>query len=197
MQTMMTADYALTLWNAARSHLDLFGMLGLSLGFAAGMMPRRFWILLTSAACSACFGLHYLYLGAQTGMAMCAIAVLQSLVSARFIGPASRAGWVAPLFVTSSLVAACLTLATWEGWASACAGAGTLLATAARLQAGSQTMRRLFLCASSFWAGHNLIVGSVFGLTCDLLTISGLTIAFLRARERRAGAAAPDAALSL
>ena len=46
-------------------------------------------------------------------------------------------------------------------------------------------MRLLFLGASLCWAGHNLLVGSVFGLTCDLLTIFGLGIALLRAVPAR------------
>ena len=47
-------------------------------------------------------------------------------------------------------------------------------------------MRQLFLGASLCWAGHNLLVGSVFGLTCDVLTICGLAIALLRAVQTRA-----------
>jgi hypothetical protein len=46
-------------------------------------------------------------------------------------------------------------------------------------------MRLLFLGASLCWAGHNLLVGSVFGLTCDLLTILGLGIALWRALPPR------------
>jgi hypothetical protein len=184
---MSPADFAPLAWHAAREHLDLFGSLGLCLGFAGGMMPRRSLILLTSAACSACFAGHFLRLGAQTGTAMCLVSVMQSVVAARWIGPASRAPWVAPLFVASSLVALCLTLATWNGWPSACAGLGSLLATTARLQGNAQIMRRVFLGASSCWVIHNMLVGSVFGLTCDLLTITALVIALVR------GAAKPAA----
>ncbi|MBP1180532.1 YgjV family protein [Methylobacterium sp. PvR107] len=96
-----------------------------------------------------------------------------------------RSAWVPPLFAASTLVAACLTVATWSGWPSACAASGTLLATAARLHTAPQPMRRLFLGASLCWGGHNLLVGSVFGLTCDVLTICGLAIALLRAVETR------------
>ncbi|BAU89112.1 hypothetical protein MPPM_0507 [Methylorubrum populi] len=152
-------------------------------------------ILLTSAACSACFALHFLRLGAQTGTAMCLVSVMQSVVAARWIGTDSRAPWVAPLFLASSFVALCLTLATWNGWPSACAGLGSLLATTARLQANSQTMRRVFLGASSCWALHNTLVGSVFGLTCDLLTITALVIALVRGAARRATIAGPSAPL--
>ena len=187
---MSSADLVPLAWNAAREHLDLFGSLGLCLGFAGGMMPRRSLILLTSAACSACFALHFLQLGAQTGTAMCLVSVMQSVVAARWIGPDFRAPWVAPLFLASSLIALGLTLATWNGWPSACAGLGSLLATLARLQASPQTMRRVFLGASSCWALHNTLVGSVFGLTCDLLTIAALVIALVRGGADRPSAVA-------
>ena len=49
----------------------------------------------------------------------------------------------------------------------------------------TQPMRFLFLGASLCWGGHNLLVGSVFGLTCDVLTIFGLVIALLRAVQTR------------
>ena len=177
---MTSADLVESYWTAALAHLDVFGMMGLCLGFAAGIMPRRSSMLLASAACATCFSVHFLYLGALTGTAMCAVSMLQNLVSAQAIGPERRASFVAPVFAATSLVAAGLTLATWNGWPSACAGLGALLATTARLQADARVMRRLFLGASMAWAGHNLLVGSVFGLTCDVLTLSGLAIALLR-----------------
>lgn len=182
---MNAVEYLSSWYTLAAAHLDLFGSLGLSLGFIAGFMPRRRWMLLASAACAACFGAHYLTLGALTGTAMCAISVLQSLVSLRCVGVPGRSRWVRPLFAASTLAAACLTAATWNGWPSACAAVGTLLATGARLHEAPQVMRLLFLGASLSWAGHNLLVGSVFGLTCDVLTILGLVIALLRALQSR------------
>ena len=83
---MNAVDY-LSVWAvSAAAHLDLFGSLGLCLGFTAGIMPRRDRILLASAACAAAFGIHYLTLGALTGTAMCAISVLQSLVALTCLG---------------------------------------------------------------------------------------------------------------
>ncbi|WP_279602160.1 YgjV family protein [Methylobacterium sp. E-005] len=182
---MYAVDYLSVWYVSAAAHLDLFGSLGLCLGFTAGIMPRRDRILLASAACAAAFGVHYLTLGAFTGTAMCAISILQSLVALTCLGRPGRSGWVAPLFAGSTLAAACLTAITWNGWPSACAALGTLFATGARLHAAPQPMRLLFLGASLCWAGHNLLVGSVFGLTCDLLTIFGLGIALLRAVPAR------------
>lgn len=189
---MTAAELVEAYWNAARSHLDIFGMAGLCLGFAAGIMPRRSWMLLASAACATCFSVHFLNLGALTGTAMCVISVVQNLVSAQAIGPERRAAFVAPLFAATSLVAAWLTLTTWNGWPSACAGIGALLATTARLQSDARAMRRLFIGASLAWAGHNLLVGSVFGLTCDVLTLSGLAIAVLRSERSSWGRRTAD-----
>ncbi|WP_156384111.1 YgjV family protein [Methylobacterium sp. Leaf456] len=184
---MTAADLDSLLSNAVLPHLDIFGALGLFLGFASGIMPRRSLILVAAAACSVCFALHFAHLGAYTGAAMCSISVMQSLVAALAIGERARPAWIVLLFAGSSLLAAGLTLATWNGWPSACAGIGALLATLARLQAHPQAMRRLFFAASSCWAVHNWLVGSVFGLTGDCLTLSALAFALLRgARPRTA-----------
>ena len=95
---MIVIESALHGWTAAQPHLDLFGTLGLLLGFAAGIMPHRGGMLLASAGCATAFGLHYLHLGALTGTAMCAIALVQNLVSAR----ASRLGAAPPGWSRSS-----------------------------------------------------------------------------------------------
>ncbi|MGH1569428.1 YgjV family protein [Methylobacterium sp. P31] len=134
---------------------DLFGSLGLLLGVCAGLMPSRTLILLTSAACSGSFGLHYLGFGSATGVAMGAISLVQSLAAARFGGTTQPASLKA-VFCLSLLVALALVVVTWNGWPSLCAGAGTLCATFARQQADASAMRRLFVCASTCWAGHNL-----------------------------------------
>ena len=187
---MTVIDTVLALSGAVLGRLDIFGALGLVLGFVAGVMPHRAAILVASAACAACFGLHYLRLEAATGAAMCVVSALQSLAAARFGGRARRPAWFAPLFAASLCLVLGLTAATWNGWPSACAGIGALLAMRARLQAEAGAMRRNFLGASLAWAGHNLLVGSAFGLTCDLLTLSGLVVAMGRAGRGRPLAAA-------
>lgn len=182
---MTFPDLVSVFFNTLVERFDLFGALGLTLGFTAGIMPRPQLILFTSAACAACFGAHYALLGSTTGVAMCAMSVLQSLVAARFAQSQARPPWFGGLFAASSLVIALLVLATWNGWPSAFAGTGALFAMAARLQGSASSMRKLFVCATLFWAGHNILVGSAFGFACDLLTLSGLGIALWKS-ERRA-----------
>jgi Bacterial inner membrane protein len=169
-------------FRAAAGNLDLFGLLGLSFGFATGLMPRRRLILLSSAVCSLCFSIHFLRLGSPTGMAMNLIGVVQSLLAARFVTERGRPAWLAAVFAAAFLLAAILTLATWNGLPSVFAGLATLVSTAARLQSSPQTMRLLLIGSGLGWASHNALVGSVCGLTCDCLGLIGFTVAFLRER---------------
>jgi hypothetical protein len=177
---MSLLDDPSAFWLAAQANMDAFGAMGLAFGFATSVMPRRTMILMCSAACGACFSAHYLHLGSTTGMAMSAIAVAQSLLAARFVTSDGRPGWLNAVFAASMVMVAGLTLMTWNGWPSAFAGTGAFFATTARLQSSSQAMRLLLVCATLCCVGHNSIVGSVCGLTCDVLAISGFALAMTR-----------------
>jgi hypothetical protein len=162
--------------------LEPFGAFAVLAGFAAALMPRRSHILGLSALCSVLFCAHFLRAGSSTGAAMCAISALQSLAGLS-IGRAARARWIHGFFAASSAGAVALTLATWAGPPSAFAGIGTLLATAGRLQTDAQRVRLLFLASGLLWAGHNILVGSAFGLACDVLTIGSMAFALWRYRR--------------
>jgi hypothetical protein len=174
----LEASSALVL--AAAGNLDLFGLLGLVCGLATGLMPNRRLILLSSAVCSICFSIHFLRLGSTTGMAMNLIGVAQCLLAARYVTARRYPFWLSPAFALTFLLAAGLTLSTWNGWPSALAGIGTLISTAARLQSSPQNMRGLLMGSSLCWASHNLLVGSVCGLTCDCLGLIAFSLATLR-----------------
>ena len=169
-----------TFVRGAAGNLDFFGLLGLGFGFATGLMPTRRLILLSSATCSVFFSLHFFRLGSPTGMAMNVIGVVQSLLAAQFVAARGRPAWLDAVFAASFLLAAVLTVATWNGLPSIFAGAATLVSTAARLQPAPQTMRLLLIGSGLGWASHNLLVGSVCGLTCDCLGLLSFTVAFLR-----------------
>ncbi len=167
---------------AALPSLEPFGALAVAAGLSAALMPRRGLILGLSAICSALFCAHYLVIGSTTGAAMCVISALQSLAGLRIgDGPARR--WIVPFFVATSAAAVALTVATWNGWPSLLAGSGALLATAGRLQGDAQRVRTLFLASGVVWFGHNLAVGSTFGMACDVLTLGSLSLALWRYRR--------------
>ncbi|MBE7197069.1 MAG: YgjV family protein [Parafilimonas terrae] len=191
---MLSPDVWAALARAAADHLDLFGLPGLAFGFATGLMPQRRLILLSSAACGLCFSVHFLRLGSPTGAAMNLIAVAQSLLAARFVTLHGRPPWLDAVFAGTFVLAVILTVATWTGLPSVFAGLAALVATTARLQASPQTMRLLLIGAALSWASHNILMGSVYGLTCDCLGLLGFTASYLRTRATtRPSLAALDA----
>jgi hypothetical protein len=194
-RTMLNPEAWPAVARAAAGHLDLFGLLGLAFGFAAGLMPQRRLILLSSAACGPCFSVHFLRLGSPTGTAMNLIAVAQNLLAARFVSRRGRPAWLDAVFAGTFVLAAILTIATWTGLPSVFAGLAALVSTAARLQASPQTMRLLLIGAALGWASHNILMGSVYGLTCDCLGLLGFTTSYLRTRAANRPALAALGAL--
>jgi hypothetical protein len=113
-------------------------------------------------------------------MAMNLIGVLQCLLAARFVGERGRPAWLDLVFAATFLLAAVLTVATWSGLPSIFAGLATLVSTMARLQSSPQAMRLLLIGSALGWASHNVMVGSVCGLTCDCFGLIGFIVAALR-----------------
>jgi hypothetical protein len=131
------------------------------------------------------FVLHYALLGHWTAVAMNGVMSVQTVVAMMLVRqPGLRWAHYAlmPVLALASVV-------TWEGLPSFLAATATTLSTIGRMQT-SETVLRVFLLASTpFWAGHDLIVGSVPGLIADVLSMAiGATMLF-RIRDH-AGAAA-------
>jgi Bacterial inner membrane protein len=165
--------------------LSTWGVLGVAFGGLAGLMPRRRLILVCSGLGSACLSLQNLMLGSTTGAALCTLAVLQSL-AASSAPEEDRPRWLLAFLGLASFLVVAVTVSTWQGWLSLCAGLGSLLSVCARLQGDPQRMRRAFLVSSLFWAGHDGSVGSVCGLLNDTLTVTGHLYGLWQNRERRA-----------
>jgi hypothetical protein len=150
------------------------------------LLRQRRAILGVQVVGSGLFALHYLLLGAPTAAAMCAAGVVQGLAAALVSGRALRLG----LFAAALAGAAALTLATWAGLPSLLAQCGQLGSAAGRLQRDLQRLRLCFLGSLVFWVSHNLLMGSVWGLAADTLSLTALIAGLWRNRRRRSGVAA-------
>ncbi len=182
----MTIQHTLaTAAGTALGGIDAFGALGFAFGTSASLMRGRSGILLVAAAAGTCFCIHFLRLGSPSGAVLCALSVVQNLLSVAFVRDRGAPPWIVAAFAACAAAALASVALTWQGWPSALAGAGALLATLARLQSGTGAMRCTFFCASGCWAGHDLLVGSACSLACDLLTMAGFAASGARDRFRR------------
>jgi hypothetical protein len=79
---------------------------------------------------------------------------------------------------------------TWQGLPSFPAATATTLSTIGRMQANEIVLRALLLASTPLWAAHDLAVGSLPGLTADLLsTTTGATMLLQRSPAARSALA--------
>lgn len=176
-------DYLPTL-----SLIAVTGLAGLAFGTLSTLLSDRRMILAVQAAAGGLFMVHFLCLGARTGMLMCALGLVQ-LATAY---PERRPRWLGVVFGLTVPAALAVAALTWQGPMSALSAAGFVLSTVGRWQSSVGTMRKFFLTATVIGAGHNILAGSAFGLGSDALALSGhlWSLRRDRAEERRLALAA-------
>lgn len=120
------------------------------------------------SAGAAAFALYFLILGSPTAAIACAISCSQLVISAsvrdRYV--------VTRLYGATLILLAFLSVATWHGIPSALAFTGSSLGSLARLQTSTTRMKGLFLVGAPFWLAHNLMVGALFALCTDLVSLA-------------------------
>lgn len=119
------------------------------------------------SAGAAAFALYFLTLGSPTAAIACLISCSQLVISAslrdRYV--------VTRLYGASLILLAFLSTVTWQGIPSALALTGSSLGSLARLQTSTTRMKGLFLVGAPFWLAHNLMVGALFALGTDLVSL--------------------------
>lgn len=130
---------------------------------------------------AAAFAVYFLMLGSPTAAVACLISCAQLLVSAsvrdRYV--------VVRLYGASLIVLSFLSVITWHGIPSALALTGSSLGSLARLQTSTTRMKGLFLVGAPFWLAHNLIVGALFALGTDAVSLASNLANLIRLMTRR------------
>src|SRR5262245_1889001 len=123
---------------------------------------------------------HYALLGDWTASAMNGVMGVQTVVAMGLVRwPGLRWAYYALL---PALAAG--TLLTWSGLPSLLAAGATTASTIGRLQSNEYCLRIWMLASMPCWAAHDILVGSLPGLTADLLSIAtGMTMLVKQSRQ--------------
>ncbi|CAO3416822.1 YgjV family protein [Azospirillum endophyticum] len=177
--TVFLLDYlpTFTAFSFTPSPVAATGIAGLSAATLSTLLGGRRAILLAQATASSLFLLHFLLLGAHTGMMMCGLGLIQMAVRVHR-KPCRALGLLYALTVPAALAVAAL---SWQGPMSALSAGGFLLATLGRWQTAVGRMRLFFILATLVGSGHNLLAGSVFGLVSDAMGLTGHCVSLWRA----------------
>jgi len=172
------------------SAADVSGAVALGLLAVWPLLRGRRALVLGQAASSLVFGVHYALIGATTGAAVTVLSVVQALAAL----PRHRS--VARVVVFGATLAALggVCWFTWQGWPSACAAVGMLMAAAGRWHGSASGFRLGFAAAGVAWIVHDVATGSVYGLVADVACLASLGVGAVR--ERRAVTLTADAPAS-
>ncbi len=167
---------------------EVLGALAIASGLVWPVVRGRRLLLGLQAAASLLWAAHYAAIGpeAYTGAIMCTLVVIQALTAS-----SRPARWAGVIFWLTIPVMLAFVAATWAGPQSAGAAFGLFVSALGRWETNPIRMRLLFILCIAGWAGHNLIVGSFFGLASDALTCLTNIIGIYR--ERRAGGSVREA----
>ncbi|SMD00527.1 YgjV family protein [Novosphingobium sp. B1] len=137
------------------------------------------------SAGAAAFALYFLLLGSHTAAMACFISCSQLVISAsvrdRYV--------VTRLYGASLILLVFLSVVTWHGIPSALALTGSSLGSLARLQTSTSRMKGLFLVGAPFWLAHNLMVGALFALGTDLVSLASNLAGLAKFLVRRGASA--------
>ena len=161
---------------------EALGALAVASGLVWPVVRGRRLLLGIQALSSLLWASHYAAIGpdAYTGAVMCTLVVIQALTAS--FRPAR---WAAAIFWLTIPVMLAFVAATWAGPQSAGAAFGLFVSALGRWETNPIRMRLLFILCIAGWSSHNMIVGSLFALTSDTLTVLTNSIGIYR--ERRAG----------
>ena len=157
-----------------------FGFAGAILAIAWPLFRGRTAMLLVQCGVHVAFIVHFYMLGAHTGSLMNVLALAQAAAAI----PLARRPAFRLIYLTMLPFVAAGVILTWQGLPSVFSGFGMAFTSVARYQIRTMPFRLLLLVAGACWFGHNIVIGSVPGLTADVLSF-GTALAMLWREARQ------------
>lgn len=142
------------------------GAIAAVLNVGAFLFKGRQRIVGIYLAGSALWAVHYMLLGAMTGVVMNAGGVLRQYVFLRRANSfwAMWSGWPWLFLLLFSLAAAL----TWQGWESLLPLGGMAAGTLGLWQLNTRRLRQLLMLSPPFWFTYNFMVGSYPGMATEI-----------------------------
>ena len=133
------------------------------------------------ASVAAVFGIHYLLIGAYSGMAMNAVGIVRNLVYNRQNQKGSSSRLVPIVFVLIQCVMCAL---TWEAWYSVFVLFGLTINTYCLSFKNPQNVRKSIFVTSPLVLTYDVLAGSIGGMIYESVAIISAFIGVLRHRKQ-------------
>lgn len=158
---------------------QLLGFAAIIFGFVSYQMKTKTGVLIFQSATTLAFTLHYLLIGALSGMALNLIALVRNVVFWRFGDrkiPKS-------LSIGFALVMGVVGILNWDGWFSIFILLGLVINSYCMSFENPQSIRKSILVTSPLVIVYNAFVLSVGGIVYESIAIISSIIGIVRNRK--------------
>ena len=160
---------------------QIFGVIAVILGFLSYQMRTRRQILLALSATVIALTLHYLFLGAYTGMAMNAVSLLRNIAYDYRDRKAIKSRLIPIAFTAIQVVMGIL---TWQAWYSIFVLIGIAINTYCVGLCSSQNIRKSILVTSPLVLIYNIFTMALSGIVFEVVGIVSAVIGIIRHRKK-------------
>ena len=161
---------------------QLLGFVAVALGILSYQMRSQKNLLLLQLITSGIFCLHYLMIGAVSGMALNVVGLLRNAV---FFRRKLRGdtGKLAPIIFT--LISAVIGIITWEAWFTVLYFAGMVIHSFCMAFSSSQNVRKSILVTSPLVIIYDAFERSYGGILYETVAIVSAMIGIIRHKNKR------------
>ena len=172
-------------WNAAQIIGQLMGMMAVILGFVSYQMHTQKKILVVQTATALAFCIHYLLIGAYSGLALNSLAIVRNLAYYHR-DKKLFSGQKCPIFF--AILMAFMGALSWQDWYSLFIIAGLVINTLCLSFTNPQNIRKSILVTSPMVLIYNCFVFSIGGVVYESVAIISSVIGIITYRKQRKNA---------
>ena len=159
------------------------GIVAIALGFLSYQMKTREGLVFAQFATAICFVLHYLMIGAYSGMALNIISVIRNYVYFQL----GKKGSVAKVWaVVFSVIMGAIGILSWQNWYSIFVVLGLIINSYCMSFSNPQSIRKSILVTSPLVLIYDVLVLSVGGAVYESIAIISAVIGILRTKRMQA-----------
>ena len=161
---------------------QIFGIIAVILGFVTYQVRTQKKLLFVQILTTLVFVIHYLLIGAVSGMALNMVAMVRNIVySRRDLKIFSSKGWPA----TFAVIMGIMGLLSWQGWYSVFVVLGLVINSLCMAFKDSQKIRKSILVTSPLVLIYDAFALSVGGMIYESVAIVSALVGILRFRKEK------------
>ncbi len=160
---------------------QVFGVIAIAFGFLSYQMKTQGQLILMQALTGLVFIIHYLMIGAVTGMAMNIVGLIRCIVY-YFRNKKGSGEKVTPIIF--AVIMGLIGILTWEAWYSAFVFFGLIINTLCMAFSDSQKVRISILITSPLVIIYNVFALSFGGIIYESVAIISSLIGIVRNRKK-------------